>query len=92
MAQRGRDGEDGTDALLDRLVVRASALTDNPLQGPLCPELETLGIDRFRQLSDPPYRLTYTYDAGRSEVTILLVADSRRDFRTLLEERLLRRS
>jgi len=53
------------------------------------PELEALGIREYRQLSHPPYRIIYLPDAAAHTVTVTIVADSRRDFRTLLEERLL---
>lgn len=85
LAQRGADG---ADALLDRLVAGIEGLADYPERGPVPPELEALGIREYRQLSLPPYRAIYL-PAGET-VTVMLVADSRRDFRTLLEERLLR--
>jgi toxin ParE1/3/4 len=57
------------------------------------PELEALGIKAYRQLSLPPWRVIYLPEddgAAAPRVTVMIVADSRRDFRTLLEERLLR--
>ena len=51
------------------------------------PELDALGIHEFRQLSRAPFRIIYL--AEKMRVTVLVVADSRRDFRTLLGERLL---
>lgn len=86
-AQRGAAGEDGADALLDRLVAAIESLADYTSRGSVPPELEALGIRAFRQLSLPPYRAIYLSEPGL--VTVLVVADSRRDFRTLLEERLL---
>src|SRR3546814_10111683 len=64
-------------------------LIDYPERGPVPPELEALGIRAYRQLSLPPYRVIYLPD--NTFITVLIVADSRRDFRTLLEERMLRR-
>lgn len=89
LAQRGPDGPDGANALLDRLFDAIASLTDFPQRGPAPPELETIGITDWRQLSVPPYRLIYTVDADA--VTIAVVADGRRDFATLLERRLLQK-
>ncbi|MDF8332938.1 type II toxin-antitoxin system RelE/ParE family toxin [Novosphingobium cyanobacteriorum] len=92
-AQRGLDGPDGAEALLTGLVAAAGSLADFALRGSTPPELEALGIHLYRQIpariGSAAFRLVYLPEAER--VTILIVADSRRDFRTLLEERLLRR-
>lgn len=87
LAQRGADGADGADALLDRLVAALDSLADLPAKGPVVPELAALGVDEYRQLSNPPFRMIYLAEA--EVVTVLIVADARRDFRTLLAERLL---
>lgn len=88
LKQRGADGPDGADALLDRLVDAMASLAAYPLRGTVPPELERIGIRTYRQLSLPPFRVIYLPEAAA--VTVMLVADSRRDFRTLLEDRLLR--
>ena len=90
-AQRGAEGDDGADALLDNLVSAIETLADNPQKGPIPPELDALGISEFRQLSRPPFRIIYRHQSAppRSLVTVFIIADARRDFRTLLEERLL---
>ena len=88
LIQRGAEGNDGAEALLDRLVQGIERLADYPQRGPVPPELEALGIRAYRQLSLSPYRVIYLPD--NTIVTVLVVADSRRDFRTLLEERVLR--
>lgn len=88
LIQRGPEGDDGAEALLDRLVKGIEGLADYPGRGPLPPELEVLGIGAYRQLSLPPYRVIYLPEGP--VITVLIVADSRRDFRTLLEERVLR--
>ncbi len=88
LVQRGAEGIDGAEALLDRLVQGIEGLADYPERGPVPPELEVLGIRAYRQLSLSPYRVIYLADS--TIVTVLIVADSRRDFRTLLEERVLR--
>lgn len=89
--QRGPDGDDGADALLDDLVASIESLARNPQKGPVPPELEALGITDFRQLSRPPFRIIYGCQPEPSleRVTVFVVADARRDFRTPLEERLL---
>lgn len=93
LAQRGPDGEDGAEALLAQLVSAIEGLGAYPLRGPVPPELDALGIANFRQFSLPPFRIIYlpAPDAPEPQVTVIIIADSRRDFRTLLEERLLRR-
>jgi len=97
-AQRGAEGDDGADALLDRLVAAIETLAEHPRRGAVPPELDALGIHDYRQLSLPPFRLIYLVEeeslGGKNRqdatlVTILIVADARRDFRTLLQERLL---
>lgn len=94
LAQRGAEGEDGADALLDRLVDAIGDLAEWPARGPVPPELDALGIHDYRQLSLRPYRVIYLpqedAEGGRPRVTVMIIADARRDFRLLLQERLLR--
>ncbi len=89
--QRGNGGSDGADALLDQLVALIDTLDDYPRKGPVPPELEALGISTYRQLSQAPYRIIYSCErVDQAEAIVVhLVADARRDFRTLLAERLL---
>lgn len=92
LSQRGTEGEDGADALLDQLVDAIESLAEYSHRGPVPSELEALGIQEFRQLSHPPFRIIYLpeeHDEGML-ITVMIVADSRRDFRDLLAERLLR--
>ncbi|MBA4766189.1 MAG: type II toxin-antitoxin system RelE/ParE family toxin [Sphingomonadales bacterium] len=86
-AQRGEDGPDGADTLLNELVGAVESLAGHPAKGPVVPELAELGIADYRQLSRAPFRIIYMLDADC--VTVLIVADARRDFRTLLAERVL---
>jgi plasmid stabilization system protein ParE len=44
LRQRGADGPDGADALLDALYKAMESLAAFPLRGPVLPELEALGI------------------------------------------------
>ncbi|MBX9898665.1 MAG: type II toxin-antitoxin system RelE/ParE family toxin [Qipengyuania sp.] len=90
LAQRGAGGPDGAEALLDDLVARIEGLADHPAKGPVPPELESLGTRQYRQLAHPPFRIVYHLTGDVSgTVTVLVIADGRRDFRALLEERLL---
>lgn len=86
LAQRGSDG---ADALLDQLFATISSLAEFPMRGPVPPELESLGIADWRQISDPPYRIIYALEGDT--LTVAVVADARRDFADLLERRLLQR-
>jgi len=63
------------------------SLESFPLQGPVPRELDALGIREFRQLLLRQYRGIYRV-AG-AKVFILVIADGRREFQTLLERRLL---
>ena len=89
--QRGDGGSDGADALLNQLVALIQTLPNHPRKGPVPPELEALGISTYRQLSQAPYRIIYSCEwvGQAAAIVVHLVADARRDFRTLLAERLL---
>lgn len=92
LAQRGAQGADGAEGLLAGLVGAIESLGAFPQRGPVPPELEALGIATYRQISLPPYRVVYLpqVEAAEPRVTVMMVADARRDFRALLEERVLR--
>lgn len=89
--QRGNGGPDGADALLDQLIALIETLAHHPRKGPVPPEMERLGISTYRQLSQAPYRIIYSSErVGQAEAVVVhLIADARRDFTTLLAERLL---
>lgn len=87
LAQRETEGEDGADALLDELIAALEPLGDRPAKGPVVPEMAALGIRDYRQLSLPPFRMIYL--PADDVVTVVVIADSRRDFHTLLAERVL---
>ena len=76
------------DAFLDTILDRIAELEQFPERGAIPRELEALGITAFRQLSAKPWRVIYR--TSQTTVTILLIADGRRDMQTLLEQRLLR--
>lgn len=73
---------------LDTMLARIAELEQLPERGAIPRELEALGITSFRQLSAKPWRIIYR--TNETAVTILLIADGRRDMQTLLEQRLLR--
>lgn len=85
--QRGASGPDGAEALLDSFMATIESLADYPERGPIPPELEALGERSWRQISHAPYRIVYLLE--ERAVTIALVADSRRDFVSVLQKRLL---
>lgn len=65
----------------------AGNLSRYPERGSRPKELLNLGIREFRQVVFQPYRLIYRISG--KQVHILLVADERRDFQSLLERRVL---
>lgn len=73
-------------ALLSKFDAAIERLEDSPERGSYPKETLSLGIREFRQLTVGPYRIVYRV-SGR-KVVILLVADGRRDMKSLLERRL----
>ena len=76
-----------THHVLDQIEQVLSTLEESPERGTYPKELLALGIREFREVLFKPYRILYRV-AG-SDVFVLVVADGRRDFRTLLSRRLL---
>lgn len=76
------------DELLDGICDKIFTLEEFPLRGPAFPELDRLGITEFRQIYHGPYRLIYR--VNDKIAYIMIIADSRRDVKALLEQRLLR--
>lgn len=72
LVQRGPDGPDGAEVLLDDLVTAIQSLADFSRRGPVPQELAALGIHDFRQISHSPYRIIYLPEerAGRITVTV----------------------
>ena len=73
--------------VIDKILDAAGSLTTLPDKGNYPKELETFGNREYRQIFFKPYRLIYQV-AGKY-VTVMLVADGRRDMPTLLAMRLL---
>ena len=73
--------------VIDKIMDVVGSLTTLPDKGNFPKELETFGNREYRQLFFKPYRLIY--QVARKHVTVMLVADGRRDMPTLLANRLL---
>ena len=63
-------------------------LAEFPNRGAIPHELSELGMRDFRQVFFKPYRIIYEVEKDRAVVYV--IADGRRDMRTLLRRRLLR--
>lgn len=81
-------GSEAVEEWLGRFERAIDALEAFPERGSVPAELGALGIRDFRQRHFRPFRIVYRVLDGR--VFILIVAHGRRDFQSLLQERLLR--
>ncbi|MFA5550895.1 MAG: type II toxin-antitoxin system RelE/ParE family toxin [Trueperaceae bacterium] len=84
---RRRDGAGRAREALVRLQEMVALLETQPEAGSVPEELASLGITSYRQLVSPPYRIIYSHVGDH--VYVLVVADGRRDFQSLLKRRLL---
>jgi toxin ParE1/3/4 len=75
------------DYVLEKLLAVAEDLAVFPERGTYPPELLALGIREYRQTFFKPYRVIYRVTG--KQVIIYLIADGRRDMRSLLARRLL---
>ena len=73
--------------VLDEVLKTCEKLVLQPERGAYPAELLALGIRRYRQVFFKPYRVVYRVDGD--QVAVLLIADGRRDLKTLFERRLL---
>lgn len=73
--------------VLDKVLQTCNRLALQPDRGAWPPELLALGVRSYRQVHFKPYRVIYRV-VGTS-VVVLLIADGRRNLKTLLERRLL---
>lgn len=73
--------------LLDQLMAAVESLEAFLERGGHPKELLALGMREYRQVVFTPYRVIYRI-LGR-QIVISLIADGRRDFQTLLEQRML---
>lgn len=83
------DSPGAAEHVLDQLLKTCDTLALQPDRGAYPAELAALGIRRYRQVFFKPYRVIYRVDDD--QVSVLLIADSRRNLKTLLERRLLSR-
>ena len=81
------DSTERAQYLIDKILDTVGSLTALPDKDNYPKELLAFGNREFRQIFFKPYRLIYQM-AGKF-VTVMLVADGRRDMPTLLAQRLL---
>ena len=81
------DAPGKAERVLARIEKAFGSLSESPQRGVYPRELLALGIREYRELFFKPYRIIYSV-VGRN-VYVLLIADGRRDFQTLLQRRLL---
>lgn len=81
------DGTPRADQVVDGIATVLAKLSTFPERGEVPKELATLGMRHFRQVHHKPYRMIYQVEP--KTVTVLLVADGRRDMQVLLQRRLL---
>lgn len=81
------EGADRALAIIEQIEQQFETLSAFPHRGNLPKELLETGQTSFRELHYKPYRIFYAIDDN--DVTVLLIADGRRDMQTLLRQRLL---
>jgi plasmid stabilization system protein ParE len=72
---------------LERIEAAAAALETFPRRGRIVPELKWYGIDRYREVQTPPWRLVYRVEA--KQVVVVAVLDARRSLEDALLDRFL---
>lgn len=82
-----QDGAARAGQVIGRIEQQVTRLSSAPHRGALPAELRDTGIRDFREVFFKPYRIIYRVQDAR--VYVLLVADGRRDMRSLLLRRLL---
>jgi toxin ParE1/3/4 len=83
----GSDSPAKADYVMQRIAEAVDSLQSTPAHGSHPRELLALGEAEYRQVFFKPYRIVYVVEDAI--VHILLIADGRRDMRTLLAQRLL---
>ena len=79
---------DAAAAAMRRLEARAESLRTLTQRGRTVPELRDIGVHRYRELIEQPWRLIYAIESER--VAVVAVLDARRELASLLLERLIR--
>ncbi len=75
------------DYVLDRIEEALQGLSAHPQRGRFLSELLDIGIREYREVFFKPYRIIYRV-IGET-VSVLVIADGRRDMQSLLQRRLL---
>ena len=83
----GHDSPARAGYVLGKIEAVFGRLSELPERGAIPRELDALGIREFREVFFKPYRVIY-YVEGKA-VYVVVIADGRRDMRTLLQQRLL---
>lgn len=81
-------GQEQADTILDKLEQVILSLENLPPRGNIPPELETVGITRYREVHAPPWRIIY--EALETVVHVHWVFDFRRDVAGQLTQKMLR--
>jgi toxin ParE1/3/4 len=74
-------------ALVGKVRAKIASLEEFPERGAIPVEIRALGIGDYRQTLIRPYRIFYLVNAAT--VTVVMIADGRRDLDSLLSERLI---
>lgn len=82
-----REGPTRADAVLHQIELQFNPLATAPQRGAYPKELLDLGTRAYREVFFKPYRILYQITDKR--VDVVLVADGRRDMRSLLLRRLM---
>lgn len=80
-------GADASESWLETLIEKIASLEQFPNRGSIPPELSALGIEQYRQTPLAPYRIVY--QTVLTTVFIMIIAHGKRDFQSLLQDRLL---
>lgn len=78
------DSLDNALVVVDRLEKRAGSLTTLSVRGRVVPELRRIGLKRYRELIEGPWRLLYFADGPM--VHVIAVVDSRRNLQAWMRE------
>jgi toxin ParE1/3/4 len=81
-------GEDSADEWMAGLHDIIDSLEQFPERGSVPPPLLALGIDTYRQLPMLPFRIVY--EVGDTKAFVVSIALTKRNFQSLLQERMLR--
>lgn len=85
---REHDSAESAKYVIGEIRKAVDSLYMTPQMGGVPKELVSVGIKDFREVFFKPYRIIY--QVVDKSVYIMLVADGRRDMRTILEKRLFR--